>query len=106
MDQIEGSAHTHGASSNGVVDDQFSEGKDIPTYESMGKDGYVATPSGELQKYDVETNKISTVDLPETKSIPSDPSAPVRKTYINPDGSYDMNPRIERPEWVDVDGND
>ncbi|MCB0539809.1 MAG: DUF4329 domain-containing protein [Bacteroidetes bacterium] len=67
-------AHTHAASTaNAPItyqDNVFSGtpgttsgGGDIGFAESFGIDGYVSTPNGSLQKYDVATNQISTLNM-------------------------------------------
>ncbi len=63
-----GWAHTHGAESGPRYDDNNFSGApgatlgDIGWSEWKNKNGYVATPDGSLDKYDVVSNKISEVN--------------------------------------------
>ncbi|MFH0841588.1 MAG: DUF4329 domain-containing protein, partial [Bacteroidota bacterium] len=76
--------HTHAKYEKYGDNDNFSrgEGEDIDYFKSRKVDGYVATPSGVLKEYDVETGKETIV----SKEMPSDPNHPNRENNINPSG--------------------
>jgi len=71
--------HSHGKYEKGYYNDEFSNTDKWINYDKK-IDGYVATPNGTLQKYDVETAKTTVVST----QIPSDPKDPDRKNKINP----------------------
>ncbi|MGA2703390.1 MAG: DUF4329 domain-containing protein [Isosphaeraceae bacterium] len=57
--------HTHGSNDPGYENENFSDDTGDKGYSKANKaDGYVATPSGAIKKYDPATDKVTT--LPET----------------------------------------
>lgn len=86
----EGDIHTHAAYdpkySNNIFSGIPKSGSlttsttgDIGDNNSKGMDGYVATPNGSLQKYDVTGGTISTIDT----SLPSDSADPARLNTVS-----------------------
>jgi len=78
--------HTHAAYSNGVYDDNHFSGTnkgdtngDIPYAKYYQIDGYVATPNGSLQRYDLITGKIINV----SSQMPSDANDPSRLNNVS-----------------------
>ena len=71
--------HSHGKYEKGYQNDKFSN-KDKWVYYNNGVDGYVATPDGSLQKYDVESTQTTVIST----QLPSDPKDPERKNEVNP----------------------
>jgi Domain of unknown function (DUF4329) len=86
--------HNHGAYEKEYDNNNFSP-QDKNYAESKGKDIYVATPGGILQKYDVNSNSTTIVD----KSIPSDPKDPQRVNKIDPN----TRPKTEKTIKIPID---
>jgi len=89
--------HTHGKYDEGYANNVFSgspeaptepgEASDIKTAKRDKIDNYVATPNGSLQKYDVKTDKITTI----ATDLPSDPKDPDRLNKVSPDPPPPVN---------------
>jgi len=71
-------AHTH-ADYTDAAADKFS-GADIKGYKADKLPGYVATPDGSVKKYDVKTDKVTTIST----DAPSSSADPNRKNDISP----------------------
>jgi RHS repeat-associated protein len=78
--------HSHAAYSFGTYNDNKFSGTaagatsgDIPYAKYYNIDGYVATPNGSLQRYDINTGKIIQV----SSQMPSDANDPSRKNKIS-----------------------
>jgi RHS repeat-associated protein len=72
-------AHTHGSYDPKYANNVFSK-TDTDGNDADKIDGYVATPSGSLLKYDHTSKKVSTIST----NIPSDPNDPQRVNSTNP----------------------
>ena len=75
-----GVIHAHGAYDDRYASNRFSGTPgDISYFEGCAIDGYVCTPNGSLQKYDVTKNEVTIL----SKDIPSDCSDPDRLNEID-----------------------
>jgi RHS repeat-associated protein len=90
-------AHTHGSymPEYGKGNDEFSD-PDKDTNDNDNIIGYLATPSGTLQKYDPTTKNITTIST----DIPSDPNDPDRQNTVDYKNLPKNEPTYTMWDWV------
>lgn len=91
--------HTHGKYDKYSDNDNFSreEGNDIDYFKDKKVDGYLATPSGLLKEYDVETGKENIVST----EMPSDSKHPKRENNVNTSGIDLSNKEAQSTKKID-----
>jgi len=95
--KIVADAHTHGSYDPGDAEgnDEFSE----PDKEGNDNDkinGYLATPSGTLQKYDPTTKNVTTIST----DLPSDPKDPNRQNSVDYKNLPKDEPTYNAWDWI------
>jgi RHS repeat-associated protein len=104
-------AHTHGHYTGNrrflqVYDDNRFSGPtgDIGYANMLGIDGYVVTPNGSLQKYDVATGTITKIatNMPNDPSDPTSPKPKSKDNWVHGEGSF--NPRKPEGTLADYSG--
>lgn len=105
-EKIEAIIHSHGKYEEGYKNNEFSN-NDKWVYYNAKINGYVTTPNGSLQKYDVKMAKTAIISI----DLPSDPNDPDRKNEIDPKDipmeknrvlttlEQDKKPLLKIPEW-------